>query len=113
MMTLGPALLALAAFDRGEGRLGGPLLVFGRVPLFFYLLQWPLAHGLAVAVEALRGQPVDWMFRFPPFQSPPGYGQSLPVVYLMSAVTVALLYYPCRWFAEVKRRRRDAWLSYF
>jgi uncharacterized membrane protein len=113
MMTLGPAILALAALDRGAGRLGGPLLVFGRVPLFFYLLQWPLAHGLAVAVEALRGQPVGWMFRRPPFQSPPGYGQGLPMVYLMSAVTVALLYYPCRWFADVKRRRRDAWLSYF
>jgi uncharacterized membrane protein len=99
MMTLGPAILALAALDHGAGRLGGPLLVFGRVPLFFYLLQWPLAHGLAVAFAALRGQP-------------PGYGPGLPIVYLMTAVTLVLLYYPCRWFADVKRRRRDAWLSY-
>ena len=44
---------------------------------------------------------------------PTGYGQGLPVVYLMATLTVALLYYPCRWFAGVKRRRRDAWLSYF
>ena len=100
LTTVRAVFLALAALDRGLGRLGGPLLVFGRVPLFFYLLQWPLEHGLAVAFTALRGQP-------------PGYGQGLPVVYLMTAVTLALLYYPCRWFADVKRRRRDTWLSYF
>jgi uncharacterized membrane protein len=113
MMTMGPAILALAALDRGLGRLGHPLLVFGRVPLFFYLLQWPVAHGLAVAVEALRGQPVGWLFGYPLSEPRPGYGHGLPMVYLMSAVTVLLLYYPCRWFAGVKSRRRDAWLSYF
>ena len=106
LMTLGPAFLALAVFDRGIGRAGDPLRVFGRVPLFFYLLQWPVAHGLAVVVAAVQGYPIGWMFRFPPFQSPPGYGDSLPIVYLFWVVTVALLYYPSRWYWGWKRRRR-------
>ena len=113
LMTLGPALLALAALDRGLGRLGTPLRTYGQVPLFFYLFQWPVAHGLAVAVQAGLGQPIGWMFRFPPFQSPPGYGHGLPTVYLFWIITLALLYYPCRWFADLKRRRRDWWLGYF
>jgi uncharacterized membrane protein len=112
MMTLGPAVLALAWLDRGAGPLSEPFRTFGRVPLFYYLLQWPLIHGLAVLVAALRSEPTGWLFQFPPFQSPPGYGLGLPSVYLISAVVVAALYLPCRWFAGVKRRRRDAWLSY-
>jgi len=106
LMTLGPALLMLAALDRGIGRWGGPLRTFGRVPLFFYLLQWPVAHGLAVAVAALEGYPIDWMFRFPPFQSPVGYGSSLARVYLFWAITVALLYRPCSWYAGRAGRHR-------
>jgi uncharacterized membrane protein len=106
LMTLGPTLMALAAFDRGIGRPGAPLLTIGRVPLFFYLLQWPVAHGLAVVVAAVQGYPIGWMFRFPPFQSPEGYGRNLMLVYLFWAITVALLYPPSRWYADFWRRRR-------
>ena len=114
MMTLGPALLALAWLDRQEGRarLRGLLLTLGRVPLFYYLLQWPLIHGLAVLVAYLRGQPIDWMFGFPPFQAPPEYGYGLPIIYAAWLIVVFLLYWPSRWFADLKRRRRDPWLSY-
>ena len=112
LMTLGPSITALGLLDRGLGRWAGPLRMFGRVPLFFYLLQWPLAHGLAVLVATLRGDPTGWMFRFPPFQSPDGYGEGLAGVYAAWLVGVALLYLPCRWFAGVKRRHRWRWLSY-
>jgi len=105
LMTLGPAWLALAAFDRGIGRAGRPLEVLGRVPLFFYLLQWPVAHGLAVIVAAIQGYPTGWMFRLPPFQSPLGYGESLGMVYLFWIITVALLYGASRWYGEWARRR--------
>ena len=43
---------------------------------------------------------------------PPGWGFSLPVVYLVWAVVVLSLYPLCRWFAALKQRRRDVWLSY-
>ncbi len=106
LMTLGVAFLAMAALDRGMGRLGAPLRMIGRVPLFFFLMQWPVAHGLAVVAATARGYPIGWMFRFPPFESPPGYGDSLGVVYLSWVVTVALLYVPSRWYWGWKRRYR-------
>jgi len=113
LMMLGPALLALSVFETGLGRLGRPLLMFGQVPLFFYLLQWYAAHLLAVVVNAALGRPASWLLGGAPWNAPQGYGYSLGVVYLMWIVVLVLLYPPCRWFAALKRRRRDAWLSYF
>ena len=43
---------------------------------------------------------------------PPQWGFGLPVVYLAWVLVVATLYPACRWFAAVKRRRSDWWLSY-
>ena len=31
---------------------------------------------------------------------------------VQAPITIAILYFPCRWFAAVKRRRKDWWLSY-
>ena len=113
LMTLGPALMMLAWFDRGAGEIGRRLVTFGRVPLFYYLLQWPLVHSLAILVALAHGESVAWFFKDAPFNPPAGYGHGLPFVYLMWGVAVLLLYFPCRWFAALKSRRRDAWLSYF
>jgi hypothetical protein len=43
---------------------------------------------------------------------PDGYTWSLPLLYLVFALVIAVLYFPCRWFAELKSRRREVWLSY-
>ena len=112
-MTLGPALVFLGVFDRGAGRLGRPLVTLGRVPLFFYLLQWYLIHLLAIAVIALNGGSVGWMIGGGPFNAPKEYGYSLKVVYLMWGVSLALLYPASAWFAKIKRRGKYWWLSYF
>jgi hypothetical protein len=47
-----------------------------------------------------------------PFTPPPGWGFSLPWVWLIWVLVVAALYPVCRWFANLKQRRSDAWLSY-
>jgi len=117
LVTLGPALMLLAWLDRGTPRLLQPILVFGRVPLFFYLLHLPLIHALAALAAFIRYGRADWMFASPfdaTVQStiPPDHGFGLPVVYLVWLLVVALLYPACHWFAALKRRRRDAWLSY-
>jgi len=114
MMTLGPALLFLAWVEpRPTGRFGQALIVFGRVPLFYYLLQWVTAHGIALGLSALAGKPTDQLFSNLPFQNvPENAGFELWVVYVCWMGGVLLLYPPCRWYAGVKARRRDWWLGY-
>jgi hypothetical protein len=45
-------------------------------------------------------------------EPPPGYVWSLPLLYLIWGIAIVLLYFPCRWFAEVKAKRNDWWLKY-
>jgi uncharacterized membrane protein len=117
LMTLGPALVFLWAVDERTPRLLHPALTFGRVPLFFFLLHIPLLHLIAVAVCYVRYAHVHWMFESPtiaqfPFTSPPGWGFSLPFVYLIWTGIIIASYPLCRWLATVKQRRRHPWLSY-
>jgi uncharacterized membrane protein len=126
LMTLGPAIVALAFFESGRSVVGiasrsvGSILrtffvTFGRVPLFYYILQWLTAHLIAIALHAAFGKPVRWLFQTPVewFTNPPrGNGFSIVVVYLAWIGGVLLLYPLCKWFAGVKARRKDWWLSY-
>ena len=118
LMTLGPALLFLWAVDGGTPRFLRPALVLGKVPMFYYLLHFPLIHLIAVVVCYARYGQAHWMFESPtiaqfPITAPPGWGYSLPIVYLIWASLTVALYPLCRWFAAMKQRRSDAWLSYF
>lgn len=115
LMTLGPSLLALAWLDgKRVGTLAKALIVFGRVPLFFYVLHLYAIHVLAVVVAVFMGQPWQWLLHggFWFGDLPQGYGHDLPFVWAMWALVVVALYFPCRAFAELKRRRASWWLSY-
>jgi len=117
LMTLGPALLLLRAVDRETPAVLRPALVFGRVPMFYFVLHLPLIHLLAVVVSLARVHDASGMFESPdlahyPFTPPPGWGFSLPIVYVIWVGVVLTLYPVCRWFAALKQRRADAWLSY-
>jgi uncharacterized membrane protein len=118
MMTLGPALLLLRAVDGRTPTFLHPILAFGRVPLAYYVLHFALIHAFAVVVCYVRYGTAHWMFESPdlahyPFTAPPGWGYSLPVVYIIWAIVVVVMYPFCRWFASVKARRSSPWLSYF
>jgi uncharacterized membrane protein len=117
LMTLGPAMIFLRAVDGGMPRFLRPALVFGKVPLFYFAGHFALIHLLAVAVSYARYGSAHWMFESPdlghyPFSPPPGWGFSLPIVYLVWAFVVVAMYPLCRWFAALKQRRNDEWLSY-
>src|SRR4051812_39146974 len=119
LMTIGPSLMLLSFFDRVSqystlGRILNPLLIFGRVPLFFYVLHLFLIHLLAIAAAYIFHQPVSWLWHgaFWMNQTPEGYGHGLVFVYSIWILAVAILYFPCRWFADLKARRRTWWLSY-
>jgi uncharacterized membrane protein len=117
LMTLGPMLVLLALVEGETPNVLKPALIIGKVPMFYYVLHFALIHVLAVATcYALNGS-AHWMFESPdmgnyPFTPPPGWGFGLPIVYGVWAIVVVSMYPLCRWFAALKQRRRDAWLSY-
>ncbi len=120
LMTLGPAILVLALIDGCSLKPSHPLVVFGRVPMFYFVLHFYAIHALAVLMAWARyGRPA-FSFMFNPLPSiggpaklfPANFGYNLWVVYLVWMVIVVSLYPLCRWFAKVKAERRDWWLSY-
>ena len=115
MMTIGPGILFLAFAERHtSSALARAFITFGRVPLFFYLLQWIVSHVLAIAATWMASKPVGYLFSNVGFAGPPptDVGFGLPVVYALWILGVILLYPLCASFASVKARRGDWWLSY-
>jgi len=118
LMTLGPAIIALALLERRRFSPDNPLLVFGRVPFFYYVLHLALAHLIAIAMNFVRYGRAPFLLTAPPSMGgdaklfPPNYGYPLWAVYLVWIAVLLLLYPICRWFARLKQRRRDWWLSY-
>ena len=117
LMTLGPALILLGLLDgiKTPAGINRILQVFGRVPMFYYLLHIYLIHLLAIVISLAFHQPVWHGSVIAEFaQRPVGYGHGLPFIYAIWFLAVAILYVPCRWFMELRSRHRDwAWLSYF
>jgi uncharacterized membrane protein len=122
LMTLGPGLIALAWLERislaARGLLpaiASRVVIFGRVPLFYYVLHIYAAHLMTIPVALLFGQPwTGRLFGGPVFDPPPpGYGLNLGPIFVIWIVLNILLYVPCRWFAGYKRTHRSQrWVSY-
>jgi uncharacterized membrane protein len=118
LMTLGPALVVMAWLERRQLSAANPLIVFGRVPFFFFVVHLALAHILAILLGLLRYGWKSFLLLPAPSMGgmqktfPPGYGYDLWVVYVVWIAVIAMLYPVCRWFAQLKQRRKDWWLSY-
>ena len=120
LITLGPSLMLLAWFDRLD--LSAPknwfwrkILVFGQVPMFYYILHIWLIHVLALVIAMVRGQSYGWLLNggiFGGVGPNDVYGYSLPIVYLMWVIVIVALYPVCAWYAEYKRTHKQAWLRY-
>ena len=109
LMTLGPVLLLLPLLESWHGVWAQRIMVFGRVPLFFYLVHLPLLHfSSRIAGKVFGGvhPQIGWSL-------PTGYDLSLLRVYLMWAMTIVITYPLCRWYMDYKSSHRDRWwLSY-
>jgi uncharacterized membrane protein len=116
LMTLGPVIALVPLLERARGALARGIALFGRVPFFYYVLHIPLIHALALVVSKIRlGEVSPWLFANHPMGNPnppEGYTWNLAVLYAVWAIAIALLYPACRWFADLKARRKDWWLSY-
>ncbi len=116
LMTLGPTIALIPLLEHARGPVARWLTVFGRVPFFYYVLHIPLIHLIAVLISRVRTPAqTSWLVANHPLMPPPvpaGYMWSLMLLYAVTAVVVVALYFPCRWFAELKARRKEAWLRY-
>lgn len=118
LLTLSMGAWALARLEAVRAGLGSALLIFGRVPLFFYLLHLPLIHGIAVVLSYWQYGDASWLLQDPfalrrgPHPAPAGYGYDLPVVYLVWVVVMAILYPLCRAYGKFKSRQRHPAWSY-
>jgi hypothetical protein len=115
-MTLGPMIAAVPLAERLRGWLADALDLFGRVPMFYYLLHIPVIHLAAMAVSVVRTGRVDpWLFGNHPMMPPPvpdGYQWSLGLLYLVFFLVLPVLYLACRWYAGVKARHPNGWLRF-
>jgi uncharacterized membrane protein len=112
LMTLGPALILLVAFEHLRGRWSRPLEVFGRVPLFFYLIHVPVIALTATVWSMLtHGARIDLYAGEAGL--PPGYSPDLTRVYVAWLLIVVLLYPICAWYDRYKRAHPEQrWLRY-
>jgi uncharacterized membrane protein len=111
LATLGPMAIVCGLADRLGGRLKEVLVMFGRVPFAFYVAHFYLLHLMAIGLGVVQGFAASAFLTFPLF-FPAGYGVGLGGVYLGWLLALVILYPFCRWMADLKRRRKDWWLSY-
>lgn len=117
LMTLGAAIIFLAATEKMKGKVVDFFSTFGRVPFFYYILHLYLIHGLALLAAEYTG--FGWEMMILPcwvdmVSELKGYGFPLWVVYAIWMFVIALLYPLCKKFDRYKQAHKDkAWLSYF
>jgi uncharacterized membrane protein len=117
LMTLSPAFILLALSEKVSSRITDVISMYGRVPLFYYLLHIYLLHLLGMLLAWLTGFGWQKMIIADTWvtdqASLRGYGLSLPMVFLIWIIVVIALYPLCKKFDDYKRNNRSKWwLSY-
>jgi uncharacterized membrane protein len=107
LMTLGPLIVLTPFAERARGWLASVLTMFGRVPLFYYILHIFLIHAVVLLVNFLRvGDTLQSHYHTAPFCGlPEGLRWHLPLLYLVFSIVEAALYFACRWYERYKRGR--------
>jgi len=117
LMTLGPALIFLALTEKPLNAFTKKIAVFGRVPMFYYLLHILLIHLFALIAAVISGYKWSDMVLTTMINRSPalkGYGFNLLTVYLVWVALIFILYPFCKRFDDYKRTHRSGqwWLSY-
>lgn len=116
LVTLGPAILVLAFLEKPLNWFTGKVVVFGRVPMFFYLLHIYVIHALAVIAVIISGHPAHDMILHAwvtANEQLKGYGYGLGVVYIIWLAVVTGFYPLCNWYSKYKKANPQKWwLSY-
>lgn len=116
LMTIGPALIFLALSKRMRPRTTNPIVVFGRVPFFFYILHLYLIHAFAMLALVFVGR--DWseyILTAGAISSGTlnSFGVRIEAVYIIWIMLIVLLYPLCKWFQKYRENHPTKWwLSY-
>lgn len=116
LMTLGPVLVILALMERINFSFLKPFHVFGRVPMFYYVLHFMLIHFISLMLFMNKTgksfSEIDFHFSksFGGITAEGGY--SLGITYLLWLAVVLALYPLCVWYNRYKSTHKDWWLSY-
>lgn len=115
LLTLGGMFLILAISEQIENRFTNIVSVYGRTPMFFYLIHWYIVHPLLILILFVQGFSLAEMdFASGNFGRPKGVesGIGLWGVYLIWISIVLLLYYPCKRYGAYKAIQKSKWLKY-
>jgi uncharacterized membrane protein len=116
LMTLGPVLVLLSVMDKMNLKILQPFAIFGRVPLFFYILHFYLIHTTALLLFMNKtGTPmsdIDFHFNKSFGGITPEAGYSLFWVYISWMAVILFLFPVCKWYNKYKSTHTDWWLSY-
>ncbi|MCA0933410.1 heparan-alpha-glucosaminide N-acetyltransferase domain-containing protein [Lutimonas saemankumensis] len=116
LITIGPTFLVLSLIENLKSKITDVLVVFGRVPFFYYVLHVFLIHTAALLTLIALGK--DWklmIFDQASFTTNKmvNYGYSLGVVYLVWVLIVGILYPLCHKYMRYKLGNpKKWWLSY-
>ena len=113
-MTVGPASVVLSLLENVQNKFASILIVYGNVPLFYYILHIYLIRLLDIVVFFATGYNTGQIASpgQPFYFQPPTFGFGLGGVYIMWLLVIALMYFPCRWYSKYKRTHHQWWLSY-
>lgn len=113
LMTIGPAISVMPLLEKANNRISSFFSVYGRVPMFYYILHIYLIHGMALISGIIAGASLDTFTKNGALFDPKNtWGFSLGIVYIYWISAVLLLYFPCKWFMNVKMKHKKWWLSY-
>ena len=113
LMTIGPAMIFLALIENIKSKFFNIISIFGRVPMFYYILHFYLIHGIVWILFFATGHTtaeLDFLHQFAGL--PANFGFHLWLVYVIWAFVIVILYFPCRWYNKYKSSHGQWWLGY-
>lgn len=113
LLMLGIMFLILSFMEGIKDKFTNIVEIYGKVPLFYFIIHWFILHPLMFVMVFLQGfKSSDLVFGFN-FGRPEGSGVNLWVIYLIWIAVVIALYPVCKWYSVFKQNNRQKkWLSY-
>jgi uncharacterized membrane protein len=114
LLTLGVLFIILSLAEGLKNRFSDFVMVYGKVPLFYFLVHFYLIHLLMFAMVYLQGfKTSELVFGFDFGRPKEGSGVNLFTIYLIWIGVVIVLYPVCKWYGKYKAEHREKlWLRY-